>query len=218
MMCLSGARRRMRAGLCLVGLLALVSVSGCAATGRDGKASAFLIVNSVTAASGARPSTFGGSLPSDVQTYVRVDVGGTEVRVPTVFEDLAQVTLSLAMKNPGTATEPTAPSPINFVTLRGYRVTFSRSDGRNTPGIDVPYPFDGALTVTVGDAPVGTTLVLVRVQAKQEAPLRALVGGGGAIAISTMADIVLFGTDQTGRDVSVTARISVNFADWGDPE
>ena len=85
-------------------------------------------------------------------------------------------------------------------------------------GVDVPYPFDGALTVTVGDAPVTTTLVLVRVQAKQEAPLRALIGGGGAIAISTMADIVLFGTDQAGREVSVTARISVNFADWGDPE
>lgn len=218
MTCLSGARRHVRAGLCLVVLIGWGSASGCAAAGRDGKASAFLMVNSVTAASGARPSTFAGSLPSDVQTYVKVDVGGKEVRVPTVFEDLAQLTLSLAMKNPGTVTEPTSPSPINFVTVRGYRVTFSRSDGRNTPGLDVPYPFDGALTVTVGDAPVTTTLVLVRVQAKQEAPLRALIGGGGAITISTMADIVLFGTDQAGRNVSVTARISVNFADWGDPE
>jgi hypothetical protein len=218
MTCLHEARRRVRAGLCLVVLVGWVSASGCEATGRDGKASSFLMVNSVSAASGARPATFGGSLPSDVQTYVKVDVNGQEVRVPTVFEDLAQVTLSLSMKNPGSTAEPTAPSPINFVTVRAYRVTFSRSDGRNTPGVDVPYPFDGALTVTVGDAPVTTTLVLVRVQAKQEAPLRALIGGGGAIAISTMADIVLFGTDQAGREVSVTARISVNFADWGDPE
>lgn len=215
---LSGTRRRVRSGVCLVALMGWGSISGCAAAGRDGKASAFLMVNSVTAASGARPATFGGSLPSDVQTYVTVDAGGKEVRVPTVFEDLAQLTLSLAMKNPGTVTAPTTPSPINFVTVRGYRVTFSRSDGRNTPGLDVPYAFDGALTVTIGDAPVTTTLVLVRVQAKQEAPLRALIGGGGAIAISTMADIVLYGTDQAGRDVSVTARISVNFADWGDPE
>lgn len=218
MTCLHEARRRVRAGLCLVVLVGWGSASGCEATGRDGKASSFLMVNSVSAASGARPATFGGSLPSDVQTYVKVDVNGQEVRVPTVFEDLAQVTLSLSMKNPGSAAEPTSPSPINFVTVRAYRVTFSRSDGRNTPGVDVPYPFDGALTVTVGDTPVTTTLVLVRVQAKQEAPLRALIGGGGAIAISTMADIVLFGTDQAGREVSVTARISVNFADWGDPE
>jgi hypothetical protein len=192
--------------------------AACTANGRDGQASSFLIVDSVVAASGARPTTFGGALPSDVQTLVSTDVGGQEVRVPTVFEDLAQITLRLALKNPGTIAQPSTPSPINFVTLRGYRVTYTRSDGRNTPGVDVPFPFDGALTVTIGDTPSSTSFVLVRVQAKQESPLRALIGGGGAIAISTMADIVLYGQDQAGRDVSVSARISVNFADWGDPE
>jgi hypothetical protein len=202
--------------LCLVGLS--TAVSGCAATGREGQSSSFLMVDAVSAASGARPTAFGGSLPSDVQTYVKADVNGQQVRVPTVFEDLAQVTFRLALKDPGTPTQPSAPSTINFVTLRSYRVTYSRTDGRNTPGVDVPYPFDGALTVTVRDAPATASLVLVRVQAKGEAPLRALIGGGGAMVISTLADVVFFGTDQAGREVSVTARISVNFADWGDPE
>ena len=59
---------------------------------------------------------------------------------------------------------------------------------------------------------------LVRVQAKQEAPLKALVGNGGAIAISTIAEVTFYGTDQAGRPVSVTGQISVDFNDWGDPQ
>jgi hypothetical protein len=57
----------------------------------------------------------------------------------------------------------------------------------------------------------------VRAQAKLEAPLKALRNGGGAIAISTIADVTFYGTDQNGNTVSVTGSISVNFADWGDP-
>jgi hypothetical protein len=192
---------------------AVVSVAGCAAAGRPGAASSYLIVDGLQAASGAQPTTFGGTLPSDVQTYVNATINGTQVRVPTVFEDVAQVTLRLAMKDTGAVTAPT-----NFITINRYRVTFRRADGRNVQGVDVPYAFDGAMTVTVGDEPVRASFTVVRVQAKSEAPLLALIGGGGAIAISTLADIEFFGTDQAGRAVSVTAAISINFADWGDPE
>jgi hypothetical protein len=109
----------------------------------------------------------------------------------------------------------TEPSPVNFITLRGYRVTFSRTDGRNTQGVDVPFAFDGALSTTITGSSI-VNLVLVRAQAKLEAPLRALAGGGGAVAIATFADVVFYGADQAGHDVTVTARISVTFADWGD--
>jgi hypothetical protein len=60
--------------------------------------------------------------------------------------------------------------------------------------------------------------VLVRAQAKLEAPLKALAGGGGSIIISTIAQVTFYGRDQAGNDVSVTGQISVNFADWGDPQ
>ena len=47
---------------------------------------------------------------------------------------------------------------------------YIRADGRNTPGVDVPYGFDGALTATVsGSTTVG--FELVRHIAKEEAPL-----------------------------------------------
>jgi hypothetical protein len=40
----------------------------------------------------------------------------------------------------------------------------------------------------------------------------------GAGVISTLAHVTFFGHDQTGREVSVTGTISVNFADWADPD
>ena len=82
-------------------------------------------------------------------------------------------------EEPGTTDSPDVPSPINEITVNRYRVSFVRADGRNTPGVDVPYAFDGAATGTVNESGTSLTFVIVRVQAKLEAPLKALVGGGG---------------------------------------
>ena len=46
-------------------------------------------------------------------------------------------------------TNPNGPTSNNAITVNRYRVTYRRSDGRNTPGVDVPYAFDGAVTFTV---------------------------------------------------------------------
>ena len=203
--------------LALTCAVALAGVPGCAKVLQQDKSSSYLIVDAFAAASGAAPNSFGGTLASDVQTYVKRDVGGTQVLVPTIFEDLGKVTLRLGMKDPGTTATPTTPSTANYITVTRYRVTFTRADGRNTAGVDVPYGFDGAITLTVGETPVSAGLTLVRLQAKSEAPLKALIGGNGAFAISTIAEITFHGQDQAGREVSVTAKISVTFADWGDP-
>ena len=61
--------------------------------------------------------------------------------------------------------------------------------------------------------------MLVRVQSKLEPPLITLRGvRGGGLVISTLADVTFYGRDQTGTEVSVKGTISVNFADWADPE
>lgn len=197
---------------CRIGA-AVMLTAACAATGRPGASGSYLIVESLVAASGARPSAFSGTLGSDVQTMVTMGGGGTPERVPTVLEDMGQARFRLAMKDP-TVTA----SAVNAITLTRYRVVFRRTDGRNTPGVDVPFGFDGALTLTVAEGPASVDFTLVRMQAKSEPPLRALIGGGGALAISTMADITFYGTDQAGRAVMVSARISVTFADWLDPD
>ncbi len=96
-------------------------------------------------------------------------------------------------------------------------MTFRRTDGRNTPGVDVPYAFEGAGTVTVSTEDAAMVFVLVRAQSKVESPLKELARGGAQRAISTIADITFYGRDQTGSDVAVSGSISVNFADWADP-
>lgn len=192
-------------------VLSLLSL-GCAAVGRPGQASSYLIVESLLASSGAQPGTFAGTLASDVQTMVDRTVNGEQMRVPTALEDLGQVRFRIAMKDPLATV-----SAVNFITVSRYRVVFRRADGRNTPGVDVPFGFDGVMTSTVGAESSSAVFTLVRMQNKNEAPLSALAGGGGARAIFTLAEVTFYGKDQAGRDVVASATISINFADWGDP-
>jgi hypothetical protein len=191
-----------------LGLLATVAagISGCSSTVREGRSPAYLIVQRIEAASGAEDDKFSDELSSDVLTN------------NTVFEDLARATFRLALKDIGAAGAPTSPTTNNFITVNRYTVTFRRTDGRNTPGVDVPYSFEGAGSVTVSSTDATMSFVLVRTQAKVESPLKELTNGGAVRTISTVADITFYGRDQVGNDVSVSGSISVNFSDWGDPE
>jgi hypothetical protein len=194
---------------------ALLFTTSCGDKVLQGKASSYLTVLSVQASSGAKPATFSMVLESDVVTNVKqTNATGATVLVPTVYEDLGQAALKIAMKDP---TNLTGPSDVNAITVTRYHVDFVRSDGRNVQGVDVPYSFDGAVTGTVDSGGTTLTFVLVRAQAKLEAPLMTLRNGGGAMVISTIAQVTFYGQDQAGNTVSVTASISVNFADWGDP-
>ncbi|MGE5198044.1 MAG: hypothetical protein ACM3H9_00295 [Rhodospirillaceae bacterium] len=208
-----GWRRTAAAAL----LLAAAGAAGCGQQNTEGRSPSYLIVEQLQAASGASPSTFGGTLDSDVVTNIRTTVGTEEVLAPTVYEDIGQASLRMALKDGGNGAAVASPSAVNSVTVTRYHVDFKRSDGRNTPGVDVPYPFDGAATGTIGSDGGVITFVLVRAQAKLEAPLKALRNGGAAIVLSTVAEVTFYGSDQNGNSVSVTGFISVNFADWGDP-
>ena len=190
----------------LLAILVVASAS-CGEMTRQGTASSFLAVETLEAASGAEPGEFGGDLASDVITVV----AGT----PTAFADIARVNFVLMLKDPGTVNIPNTPGPNNAITVDRYHVQFIRADGRNTPGVDVPYPFDGAFTLTVFDR-AEAAFTLVRVQAKREAPLSGMVNNG--IRLSTIAEITFYGHDQTGREVSTVGRIGVNFNNWGDPQ
>ena len=191
-----------RSALALAMAVATVS---CGDVVTQGRGSSYLIIDRLEAARGGSQSqTFTGVLRSDVQSK-----GG-------VFEDNGKVGLRLAMKD---VTSPTGPTSNNAITVTRYRVQYKRSDGRNTQGVDVPYAFDGGITVTVsGTSAVEAVFSIVRVQAKLEAPLSTLVNLGGGLVISTLADVTFYGRDQAGNDVSVTGTISVNFADWADED
>ena len=184
-------------------LAGLVASSGCGDAVRQGRGSGYLVIESIAATSGADPSQFTSYLQSDVVTE------------GSVFEDPGRVTFHLNSKDPSSPVSPT-----NSVTVSRYRVVFKRTDGRNTQGVDVPYTFDGAVTATIppDGSPVAVSFVLVRAVAKLEPPLIALAGGGGALYVSTLAEITFYGRDQAGNEVNVTGTITINFADWADPE
>jgi hypothetical protein len=188
-----------------VGLI-LASVS-CGDLTRQGTASSYLVVNELVASSGADPSKLGATLFSDVITVVD--------DVPVVFADLGRVSLSIGMKDPGSTASPNLPSANNFLTLDRYHVEYVRADGRNTPGVDVPYPFDGAMSFTI-TGEMSESFELVRHLAKEEAPLAALKQS--PIIILTIAKVTFYAHDQTGRAVSTTSQIAVEFGNFGDPK
>jgi hypothetical protein len=188
-------------------LIVALGSSACGQLQREGMASSYLVINALQGASGADPAKFGSTLSSDVVTIVK----GSS----SVFADTGQVTFSLGLKDPGPASNPATPSAVNAITVDQYHVRFIRADGRNTPGVDVPYAFDGAFPATVNDKGGSATFTLVRHVAKSEAPLAALASNG--LVISTIAEVTFYGHDQTGREVSATGRISVDFANFADP-
>ena len=195
----------------LVAALALLATSACGDVVRQGRSPVFLVIDSLQAAPGNRPTALSNPLISDVITNVITPAPcSTATPCPTVFNDLGSVALRLAPKDVGVA-----PTTNNQVTITRYHVGYRRADGRNTPGVDVPYGFDGAITGTV--PPSGTATFgfeLVRSVAKSEPPLLQLVSN--FVLINAIADVTFYGRDQVGNDISVSGSISVEFGNFGD--
>ncbi len=201
-----------------IGAIALaVLASGCGDLVRQGRAPVQLVINSLEAASGATPDEFGTTLLSDVQTLVERSIGNEDVLVPTTFNDVGEVIMSLVLKDPGQSGIVATPSALNQVTITRYRVEYRRTDGRRTQGVDVPFAFDSAVTFTVPvEGTIEAGFEIVRHTAKQEAPLAALTRNPDVIA--TIAEVTFYGHDQAGNDISVSGTIGINFGNFADPE
>lgn len=196
-----------------IALACLISSAGCGGELlRTGRSPVFLTITKVDAAKGDDDSTFSAFLLSDVQTIVEVTINGVTTRVPTIFNDNARLSIRVDAKNQSIET-----NPLNAVTLTRYHVNFRRTDGRNTPGVDVPYSFDGGVTVTIdAGQTVDIPIELIRHQAKLEPPLRNMIGLGGLGFISTIAEITVYGRDQNGNEMLATANLDVQFGDFAD--
>jgi hypothetical protein len=196
-----------RAGL-LTALALTAGTAGCGDVVREGTGTSFLMITDMDAFTCAEPNLFDQELESDVLTVID--------DVPTICADGGRVSFRVGVKDAGGVGSPNAPTQNQFITVNRYHIRFIRADGRNTPGVDVPYPFDGAFTVTVQGGETQASYTLVRAQAKSEAPLGALAAD--PIVISTIAEVTFYGVDQTGHEVSAVGQISVHFANWADPD
>src|SRR5262245_18445057 len=200
-------------GKTIVGMLAVaaaaVSVTVCGELVHESRSPSQLVIVTLEGASGAAPGAFGNTIASDVLTVVN--------NRSTIFNDVGRITLRLLLRDPGIPGVAAAPTAMNQVTITRYRVQYRRSDGRNTPGVDVPNPFDSGLTVTVpADGTVTSGFDIVRNVAKQEAPLSTL--RTGETFISTIAEVTFYGHDQAGNEVSVTGSIGITFGNFADPQ
>ena len=194
----------------LAGLGAVALSAGMAGCGsemvRDSHSPVRLVVNSLEVNAQS-------TLLSDVIRLVRQPAPCSATSpCPSVFNDMATVNLSLQFRDAATSVSPTL---VNQVTINRYRVKYRRADNHNDPGVDVPYDFDSALTVTVpasGNAEVA--FQIVRHSAKEEAPLAALRYTDDII--STIAEVTFYGHDQAGNEVSASASIGIDFGDFAD--
>ncbi len=134
---------------------------------------------------------------------------------PGVRADSATVTLQAKLLNP----EPLVPQASQYtsIVVTRYVVSYSRSDGQNTPGVDVPYSFEGSLSTLIEiDETVDISFVMVREVAKFEPPLLDLRDGGDELVIQTTATIDFYGHDLVNNAVKATGYLSIFFADFVD--
>ena len=183
-----------------LGLFALAVASASCGSVREGTGTSFLIVEGMDFAPGNDRTQFAATLHSDVNTP-----GGN-------VDDLGRATFRLGLKDPGSSTAPNTPTQNQFITIDRYHVRFFRADGRNTQGVDVPYEFDGAFTATVGGNSVQSAFVVVRHDAKREAPLAIL--GSNRLILTIIAEITFYGRDQTGHETLAVARASIDFGNF----
>lgn len=197
-----------------VGAVCVITSASCGGELlRTGRSPVYMVVTNFTGSAGGATTTASAFLLSDVEVLVEVTEGGVSRRVPTIFNDTASATIAIQAKNPTIDI-----TPVNSVTITRYRVVFRRADGRNEPGKDVPYGFDGAAAITIPAGGSGTVgFDLVRHQAKLEPPLLSLVRLGGLGFINTIAEVTFYGRDQNGNEMTATASLEVHFGDFADP-
>jgi hypothetical protein len=164
-----------------------------------------MVIDSIQAAAvtGSGTGTPSGVLNSDVSTK------------GSIFNDLGTAMMRIVPKNITTVTGPTTN---NEVTITRVHVNYRRPDGLSQPGADVPYPFDGAATVTLPATGLAVPVVfeLVRHDAKLEPPLLDL--RYKLVVLNTIAELTFYGADRAGNEINTTGYIYVDFADFGDPQ
>ncbi len=139
----------------------LLMLSACNPIEDDSKSSSMLIVESVR----------GQDNEGNAADYLQSDVK----REGSVFADIATATLRAETLDPDPLL---GTSQYNDIIINRYTISYSRVDGKNTPGVDVPLPFEGSLSalVKVGNT-TSFSFVVVREVAKLEPPLIGLAEG-----------------------------------------
>jgi hypothetical protein len=182
-------------------LAAFLVLYSCNPIEDDSKSSSLLLVDDILGQDAQGNS--GNFLQSDVlltSGSVRADTAEATLRVETLDPDPLLGT-----------------SQYNDIVVTRYVVTYSRTDGKSVPGVDVPYPFEGSLSTVVNAGSTSSvTFVIVREVAKLEPPLLELVDLGAEIVLTCTAKVEFYGHDTANRTVKATGYLTIYFANYAD--
>ena len=129
-----------------------------------------------------------------------------------VVADTARATLRAELLNPS----PEAESSIyDGIYVTRYVVSYIRSDGRNTPGVDVPHSFEGSMHVwlQIGQEEE-VSFIIVREVAKMEPPLLDLHDAREEGVLQVTAQIDFYGHDTVNNQVKATSNLAIYFANY----
>ncbi|MHB8095375.1 MAG: hypothetical protein ACYDH0_10600 [Candidatus Aminicenantales bacterium] len=192
----------------LAALPVVLLFTACNPLENDSRSSSFIVVENITGTTSS--GTAVNFLESDV---VKVDATSGAA---TVYSDTAAVTLKASLLDPSSAATV---SQYNDVLLDRYVVSYTRTDGKNRQGTDVPYSFEASLSrsLKIG-ASTTFAIIVVRDVSKLEPPLVDLVIQGRAEGvIETTAKIEFYGHDVSERTVMATGYLTVRFSNFADP-
>ncbi|MFC2141524.1 hypothetical protein ACFLR7_01140 [Acidobacteriota bacterium] len=156
----------------------------------------------------------GEDMEGNLANYLESDVlfEDPDEGITTIYADPAVASLTVRLLDPASLT---GPSNLNSVTVDRYQVSYSRTDGRNTEGVDVPYAHEGSLSALISvDNSRDISFTVVRAAAKAEPPLVDLHTGRDLGVITCIAKVVFFGKDITGRAVKATGHLTIHFANY----
>lgn len=135
----------------------------------------------------------------------------------SIFNDNASVTLRAELLNPD---ETVTSTYYQDIIIDQIDVSYSRTDGLNIEGSDVPYSFSQKVNylVTIGNI-ITMDFVVVQHNAKTESPLVELVNLGQEHILKMEAKCTFYGKDVGGNRVApVTGSISIWFANFADTD
>jgi len=184
-----------------IGCLALLS---CNPLENKTESSSILIVQNLT----------GFNAEGQEVSYLESDVLETKEGNSWVTADPAVVTFSAKLLNFNSSL---GPSQYNDIIVDRYVVRYTRVEGKNQEGVDVPYAFEGSLSTMVQiNSVTEISFPIVRAAAKLEPPLVNLASTTAEGVLQVTARVDFYGHDMMNKKVSATGYLAIFFAEWLD--
>ncbi len=199
--------RHMTTWFKILGLAALALLAwACNPVENDSKSPSMIVIESIR----------GTDIEGNEADYLQSDVVKVDAttQAQSIHADPALASLRAATLDPKPVS---GVSQWSDIMLTRYVVSYSRADGKNVPGTDVPYPFEGSLSFLLKNSvTTDVGFIAVREVAKAEPPLVNLVANRAEGVIQCRAQIDFYGQDMTGKKVKATGYLTVFFANYAD--